>query len=256
MSHYKGNQSGEYPGLLDGRYFWYNSAVLWSTMIDYWRYTGDDTYNVVTVEGLAAQNGNDSPGGQPFLPFNWTLNIGNDDQGFWAMAAMQAAELGFPAAPQGQPSWIELAQDVFDLQAARWSLEEQGTCKGGLVYGINSPSSADKAFKSTLSSAVFLNLGARLSRYTGNQTYAEWAEKTWTWLATTGLIDDESNVFEATGAQSNCTRINRQQWSHAAGVVLEAAAYMYNHVGISLSLTPPVPLTPTSLPTAPSITSN
>jgi mannan endo-1,6-alpha-mannosidase len=242
MSYYMGNQSGEPLGLLDARYFWYNSAVLWSTMIDYWRYTGDVTYNAVTVEGLAAQNGNDSPGGQPFMPFNWTLNIGNDDQGFWAMAAMQAAELGFPVAPQGQPSWIELAQGVFELQAARWSLEEQETCKGGLPYGINSPSSAAQNLKNTLSSAVFLNLGARLSRYTGNQTYADWAERAWTWLATTGLIDDESNVFEATGAASNCTRINRQQWSHAAGVLLEAAAYMYNQVGnpasLSLSYSP------------------
>ncbi len=237
MSYYKGNQSGNDLGLLGSTavtgkdYWWWNSAVLWSSMIDYWRYTGDDTYNAVVVEALTAQSGRGWPGDQPFLPLNWTtVKVGNDDQGFWALAGIQAAELGFPAAPSGQPSWLELTQGVFDILAARWTTEEAGGCKGGLYWAARLDPAGANALKNTLSTAVFLDLGARLSRFTGNHTYADWAEKTWNWLAGTGLIDREYNVIMGTDAKVNCTQFYDQQLSYVAGVLIEAAAYMSNHV--------------------------
>jgi mannan endo-1,6-alpha-mannosidase len=230
MKYYKGNQTGQVLGLLDdpppsSEYYWWTGAALWSTMMDYWRYTGDDTYNTVTVEGLTAQNG----GGlsQAFFPRNWTESLGNDDQGLWGIAAMQAAELDFPSAPQGQPSWIELAQAVFDVLAYRYSLED--TCNGGLRWMVV-PTNTGYEYKTALANGVLINLGARLSRYTGNQTYAEHAEKAWTWLTTVGLIDDEHNVFEGARTDDNCTTLNKFQWSHYPAVLIQAAAYMYNHV--------------------------
>ncbi len=236
MSYYKGNQTGEILGLLgmpppDGDYYWWHSAVLWSTMIDYYRYTGDDTYNSLAVEGLTAQNGGRID--HPFMPANWTPSAGNDDQGFWGLAALQAAEVGLPAPPQGQPTWIELARGVFDTQAARY---DEATCGGGLRWQILL-TNAGYRYKNTPSNAVFLNLGARLARYTGNQTYADWAEKTWTWLAATGLVDGASNVFDGTMADANCTTITKAQFSYSAAILLEAAAYMYNQV----CLLPPLP---------------
>ncbi|KAL2176945.1 glycosyl hydrolase family 76-domain-containing protein [Thermothelomyces heterothallicus CBS 202.75] len=94
-------------------------------MIDYWCYTGDDTYNAVTAEALIAQSGSDLQ--QAFLPLNWTSTIENDDQGFWAMAAMQAAGLGF-SPPTDAPGWVDLAKAVFDMQATRYFAEEDGKC--------------------------------------------------------------------------------------------------------------------------------
>ncbi|KAG7287514.1 hypothetical protein NEMBOFW57_007026 [Staphylotrichum longicolle] len=227
MSYYKGNQSGEIIGLIDreppsGDYYWWNSAVLWSTMIDYWRYTGDDTYNTLAVEGITWQNGGK---GNPFMLPNFTATAGNDDYGFWAMAAMQAVELDFPSAPQGQPGWLELAQGVFDFMVKRYSSEK--ACNGGLRWQVP-PTNKGYEVKNTISNAVFLNLGARLARFTGNQTQGDWAEKTWTWLTTIGLIDGKSNVFDLTSTESNCTQINKLQTSYTAGVLLQAAAYMYN----------------------------
>lgn len=244
MSYYKGNQSGEIIGLIDrqppnGDYYWWNSAVLWSTMIDYWRYTGDDTYNTLAVEGITWQNGGK---GNPFMPPNFTATAGNDDYGFWAMAAMQAVELDFPSAPQGQPGWLDLAQGVFDFMVKRYSSEK--ACDGGLRWQVP-PTNKGYEIKNTISNAVFLNLGARLARFTGNQTQADWAEKTWTWLTTIGLIDDKSNVFELTSTVTNCTQIHKLQTSYTAGVLLQAAAYMYNQVR---------PLLPQRLPASPSLT--
>ena len=61
------------------------------TMINYWYYTGDTTYNAVTKQALLHQAGDDGD----FMPLNQTKTLGNDDQGFWGMAAMTAAETGF-----------------------------------------------------------------------------------------------------------------------------------------------------------------
>ncbi|KAK4153153.1 glycoside hydrolase [Chaetomidium leptoderma] len=231
MLYYKGNQTGEIPGILgspppSGQYYWWTGAVLWSTMLDYWRYTGDETYNTVALEGLVHQNGPDLQ--HPFMPPNWTASMGNDDHGFWGLSAMSAAELEFPNAPGGEPSWIELAQRVFGALEARYDMT-QNTCDGGLRWQVP-PTNNGYNIKNTLSNAVFLNLGARLARYTGNQTYAEWADKTWDWLSTVGLIKKYSNFISIHDSISveNCTDINEVRWSVNTGVLLEGAAYMYN----------------------------
>lgn len=117
---------------------------------------------------------------------------------------------------------------MFDTQAARYSAEE--TCSGGLRWAI-SPASAIWDIKSTVATAVFLNLGARLYRFTGNETYAEWAERSWNWLTDIGLVDDEFNVWDsAVSAEMNCSDIIRYRTSNNAAVLLQAAAYMTSQV--------------------------
>jgi mannan endo-1,6-alpha-mannosidase len=249
MAHYKGNQPGEIPGLLgrtppSGEFYWWTGAILWSTMIDYWHYTGDDTYNDVAVEGITWQSGSGGSTDIPFLLPNHTANMGNDDLGFWAMTAMQAAELNFVSASQDEPSWIDLAKGVFEYQVRLYNIylaeETDDTCNGGLRWQI-APSNGGHDYKNAISTAVMLNLGARLYRYTGNQTYADWAEKTRNWLTGVGFIDVEFNVYDGAHVALNCTDINKSQFSYVAGVIAQAAAYMYNQVWPPLPI--PIPLT-------------
>ena len=61
---------------------------MFGTLVDYWWLTGDDTYNKITKQALIHQAGPDGD----YMPDNQTMTEGNDDQGFWAMAAMSAAE--------------------------------------------------------------------------------------------------------------------------------------------------------------------
>jgi mannan endo-1,6-alpha-mannosidase len=79
-------------------------------------------------------------------------------------------------------------------------------------------------------------LGARLARYTGNTTYADWAEKTWDWEIAVGYIDDEYNIFDGAHVEHNCTDINKAQFSYNNAVYLLGAAYMYNYVSFALPL--------------------
>lgn len=103
---------------------------MWGTFIDYYHLTGDDTYNKVTTQGMLFQVGPD----EDYMPPNVTASLGNDDQGFWGMSAMLAAENNFPNPPDDQPQWLALAQAVFNTQANPDRHDK--TCNGGIRWQI------------------------------------------------------------------------------------------------------------------------
>jgi mannan endo-1,6-alpha-mannosidase len=93
---------------------WWETAGLLGGMIEYWHYTGDATYNDPIAHAILSQAG-------PNNDFMMPAAEGNDDQGWWALAAMSAAEYGLPS-PAGAPSWISLAQNVFNEFESRWDM--------------------------------------------------------------------------------------------------------------------------------------
>lgn len=62
------------------------------------------------------------------------------------------------------------------------------TCGGGLRWQVP-PTNMGYNYKNTIANACFFNLGARLARYTANETYIHWAEKTFQWLWDVHYID-------------------------------------------------------------------
>lgn len=56
------------------------------------------------------------------------------------------------------------------------------------------------------------------------------AEQTWDWVVNIGLMDKDYNIFDGAHVETNCTDINRAQFSYNNGVFLLGAAYMYNFV--------------------------
>jgi mannan endo-1,6-alpha-mannosidase len=187
--------------------------------------TGDPSYNPATVQAISWQAGENGE----FMPENQTKDEGNDDQVFWAFAAVTAAELKFPPPTQGFPSWIGMGQAVFQTQVERWDPQN---CGGGLRWQIQ-PTSTGYTYKNVASNGGFFQLAARLGRYTGNETYIKWAEKTWDWIETTSLLDPNTpqgtRVYDGTGIESNCKKANEQQFSYNYGILIGGLAYMYNH---------------------------
>lgn len=193
-------------------------------MVNYWYYTGDTSYNKATKQALIHQIGDDFD----YMPKNQSKTLGNDDQGFWGMAAMTAAETGFEDPPKGTPGWLALAQAVFNTQAARW---ETSTCNGGLRWQIF-PFNSGFTYKNSISNGCFFNTAARLALYTGNQTYADWATKTWDWMQAVGLMNEKYEVFDGTQLTDNCTSKDHNKWTYNTGVFLMGAAAMYNFVSL------------------------
>ncbi|KAI1002115.1 Mannan endo-1,6-alpha-mannosidase [Podosphaera aphanis] len=220
MSFYTGNRPGDTPGNLPDPYYWWEAGAMFGTMVNYWYYTGDTTYNAITQQALLHQAGEDGD----FMPVNQTKTLGNDDQGFWALAAMTAAETKFDNPPEKDFQWLELAQGVFNTQARRW---DTATCGGGLRWQIFQFNSGF-TYKNSISNGCFFNLAARLALYTGNTTYADQAEMTWQWMTSIGLLTPEFHVYDGAQVSDNCKTQDHNQWTYNVGVFLLGSAAMYN----------------------------
>ncbi|KAI1332094.1 glycoside hydrolase family 76 protein [Xylariaceae sp. FL0255] len=220
LKYYTGNNTGDVPGNLPAPYFWWEAGAMFGTLIDYWFYTGDDTYNDLTLQGMVHQAGDD----QDFMPINQTRTEGNDDQGFWGMAAMSAAENDFPNPPSDQPQWLALAQAVFNEYVTRW---DPANCGGGLRWQIFTFNNGFN-YKNSIANGCFFNIASRLARFTGNQTYADWAEKVFDWMQEIKFMDEQYNIFDGAGTDQNCSIISPAQWTYNAGIYLHGAAVMYN----------------------------
>ncbi|KAI0018655.1 glycoside hydrolase family 76 protein [Xylariomycetidae sp. FL0641] len=229
MAYYHGDEPGQTPGILPGpppagEYYWWQGGALWGTMIDYWHWTGDDTYNDVVYDAIQFQAGEKSD----FMVLNWTASLGNDDQGFWGLTAIEAANFKFQDPPPDKPQWLGLAQGVFNDQTAPDRRDD--TCGGGLRWQIFSTNNGYE-YKNTIANALFFAISAQLARYTNNDTYSQWAEDTWTWLEALNYIDDDYNVYDGGHVEYNCTDVNKVQYSYNAAVLLLGAGYMYNYTG-------------------------
>ncbi|KAF3071384.1 Mannan endo-1,6-alpha-mannosidase DCW1 [Trichoderma lentiforme] len=230
MLQYDGNKTGQIPGILPGPptenkgdYYWWEGGAMMGTYVDYWHLTGDTSYNSVVMEGMLHQVGDHAN----YMPLNHTASLGNDDQGFWGMSAMLAAENKFPNPPADKPQWLALAQAVWNTQADPSRHDE--TCNGGLRWQIPF-SNAGYNYKNTIANGCFFNIGARLARYTRNETYAKRAEDTWNWLWGVGYIDHENwLVYDGGHVEKNCTDINHATFSYNAAVLTHGAAFMYNY---------------------------
>jgi mannan endo-1,6-alpha-mannosidase len=230
MTYYSGNQTGGTPGLLPGPcastacYYWWEAGAMFGSLINYWQYTGDTSYNPTVSQALQFQIGPE----QNFNPPNQSKNMGIDDQDFWAFSAMDAAEANFPAPPEGQPSWLALAQAVFNFQTGYW---DPATCGGGIrwqVYSFN----AGWNLKNTISNGGFFQLAARLARFTNNQTYADWATRSWDWMVSSPLMTLDSSgayqIWDNTDTDTNCSTVTHYYWTYNFGTMLIGAATLYN----------------------------
>lgn len=216
-------------GTFDKPIYWWEAGAVWGGLIDYWSYTGDASYVDTVTQALLAQKGpaND------FMNTEWEKELGNDDQVFWALAAMSAAEQDFPepsaastAGVTNPPSaWLDLAVNAFNTQVARW---DTATCNGGLRWQVYA-SNNGYTYKNSISNGGLFQLAARLHRYTGNATYADWATKVWDWSVGVGAVSASSyDIYDGAGVDQNCTQFDKTQWSYNVAMYLYGAAAMYN----------------------------
>lgn len=212
------------PGLFSDPYYWWEAGAVFGTLIDYSFLTGDNQYDSLIGEAMQHQIGD----ADAFMPLNQSKMLGNDDQGTWGLAAMGAAEAGFTTSKLGNLTWIDLAKNVFDTQVKRW---DEDSCNGGFRWQIFEFNNG-YSYKNSISQGDFMLLAARLAKFTGNSTYSDWAAKVFKWTQDVGLVDDSFHVYDGTDANTDCSKIEQIQWSANSAVFTEAAAHMYNIVGL------------------------
>jgi mannan endo-1,6-alpha-mannosidase len=145
----------------------------------------------------------------------------------WAFAALTAAEYGLREPPTPYPTWFGICDNIFNDYVSRW-IESSNTCGGGLKWQVF-PTSPGYDYKNSISNGGFLQLAARLARFTNNQTYYDWAERVWDWSVTVGLIDTSYNVFDGSDDKINCTGVDHTLWSYNVAVYLYGTAVLYNY---------------------------
>jgi mannan endo-1,6-alpha-mannosidase len=228
MTYYTGNITNTETtiGVLPSPYYWWEAGAMWGAMLDYYHYTSDSSYNNVTTQALLSQVG---PLYDYMVPWH-QKDEGNDDQAFWGFATMSAAEKNFPQPTVGNYSWVQLTENLWNTQVRRW---DTSTCNGGLKWQIF-PFNNGYNYKNSVSNGAFFQLSARLARFTGNQTYIEWANRAYDWMDNVGLIDPGYHIFDGADELKNCSDQNLIIWTYNAGIALYGAAVLYNYTNGSV----------------------
>lgn len=224
MDYYEGIRYGGTVGMFQSPYYWWEAGEAFGGMIDTWAWCQNDTYEQIIYDALMYQRGTQNN----YIPSNQSTTEGNDDQAFWGLAVMEAAERNFTNPPADQPGWLALAQAVYNTMLSRW---DSANCGGGLRWQIFQWNGGYD-YKNTISNSCLFVLAARLARYTGNETYITTAEMVWDWLVDIKFIVDDSTGFfiydGANIANNNCSTIHQQTWSYNYGLLFAGTAYLYN----------------------------
>ncbi|CAN6599554.1 mannan endo-1,6-alpha-mannosidase Dcw1p [Trichomonascus vanleenenianus] len=207
-------------------YYWWEYGVTWKSLIDFAFYARTNAYTSEMQNALASQAGSQNN----YLP-SWMVNqMGNDDEGFWGLAAVTAAERGMPA-ENGSPSWLAYAQNVYNELSSRWDTQ---TCSGGLRWQINE-SQTGYDYKNSVTNGCLFNLAARLARINrGNSQYTNMCEQIWDWITKVGYIteiDGGLGVYDGAHVESGCTDIDKDEWTYNSGLYLAGSAVLYQVTG-------------------------
>ncbi|KZM24258.1 Mannan endo-1,6-alpha-mannosidase [Ascochyta rabiei] len=225
MELYKNNATGtptQDIGIWPQPHYWWEGGASWGGLIEYTQFSGDNSHVETLQQALTANYG---PNNDFILTYRKS-QTGNDDQAFWALAVMSALEYQFPDADSAPADYLEVAVNAFNNIVGRW---DTTTCDGGLKWQIYPENAYGYNYKNSISNGCAFALGARLARYTGNQTYADWAEKIYDWTKSVGLITDIYEVFDGTDDKTNCASVaDKTQWTYNNAMFLHGSAFMYD----------------------------
>jgi predicted alpha-1,6-mannanase (GH76 family) len=207
---------------------WWNSGNAITVLIDYSRVSNSSQYLPVLANTyVAAQNTN-----------RGFLNQYNDDEGWWALAWIDAYDL------TGNKVYLVMAKSIFADLADEWD----DTCGGGIWW------SKEHKYKNAIANELFLSVAAQLAnRDSANRaSYLNWANLEWSWFLKSGMINARNLVNDGLkivpGSRpltSTCKNNGGTEWSYNQGVVVGGLAEL-----AKLNSDPNLPLTAQKIATA------
>ncbi|ODV70909.1 glycoside hydrolase family 76 protein [Cyberlindnera jadinii NRRL Y-1542] len=206
--------------------YWWQAGEAYNSLLNYQHICGDTQFEDDIYNGMMAQVGSDFN----FQPEEHVWEIGNDDIGTWALAAMQAAESGFKQ-PNDSTTWADVARNSFDLLYSRW---DSSTCGGGIRWQFDS-SKSGWSYKATIANGNLFQLGARLARYTGDSSYITKAKTVYNWIGSANLFSElqyGTEVYDGFNVE-DCSDITKVLWTYNYGILLSGCAYMNQVTGDS-----------------------
>lgn len=182
---------------------WWNSANALTALIDYSRVSGSPRYTDVIATTYAAN-----------LPMGF-LNEYYDDEGWWALAWIDAYDLTHKAA------YLETAQSIFEDMTGGWD----ETCGGGLWW--RKKRDGKNAIENELFLSVAAHLANRVEDRSQRDEYRNWADREWQWFRRSGMIEGDHLI--ADGLDAHCQDNHGHKWSYNQGVIVGGLAELARH---------------------------
>lgn len=225
FNYYEGLKYGGTVGMFSSPYYWWHAGEAFGGWVDYWYFCAQDneTFANMLYDAMWHQRGTD----YDYMPSNQSMTEGNDDQGVWGMAIMQAVERNFTN--PDEHTWLYMIQAVFNSMNNRW---DSTTCNGGLRWQIFTWNSGYN-YKNSIANGCLFHIAARLYRFTEESLYLEAAERVYDWMWEVGFIVDSPDfvIYDGADDTENCTDLTIHKWSYTYGIFLAGCAYLYNATG-------------------------
>lgn len=209
-------------GYFNGGYYWWVFSQLFHSLMDYTYVCGDDAYLDMIHEGITSQLGDYND----FRPSLQIRNIGNDDQTFWGLLALNAHRHGM-APPSDSLSWLQVGQNVFNEVYERW---DPDTCGGGIRWQIL-PDHSGYNYKNSISNGNLFLMSLQLFDFTRNQTYYTVSSQLWDWVSEVGFVADNDDgvlsVKDGANVDESCSEFTHSEWSYNYGTYLGAFGLLY-----------------------------
>ena len=180
---------------------WWNSANAITMLVNYSRVSATDTYLPVLTNTFQ----------QAQIKYSGFLNTYYDDEGWWALAWIDAYDL------TKNPQYLAMAESIFADMAAGW---DTTMCGGGIWW------SKDRKNKNAIANELFLSVAGHLANRVHDPVrsgrYLSLAEKEWQWFRDSGMINSQFLVNDGLNAASpsGCVNDGKRTWSYNQGVIL------------------------------------
>lgn len=179
---------------------WWNAANSTYTLVDYSLRTGSEVY-LDEIDTTFEVN----KAGQ-------FLNEFYDDEGWWGLTWVHAYDL------TQDEKYLEMAQVIFEDMTTGWD----ETCGGGVWW------KKDRQYKNAIPNELFLQLAAKLYNRTDDDTYLDWAQRTWDWFKGTGMINQANLINDGL---RDCKNNQDITWTYNQGVILGGLVELYKATG-------------------------
>ncbi|KAH6588752.1 hypothetical protein BASA61_005845 [Batrachochytrium salamandrivorans] len=180
---------------------WGESALIWNSVIGYLGTANDvpvldvlrKSLNIASFQGIGDFLGGD------LAPLELLLHAKTNDKLVpWGLAVARGA-LVFGSLTQIDPAGLTFGNLTVRTWERLHSFWDDTVCGGGIPTDPSVPLRSQT--KTAATNAGFMALSAQLYGMTGNTTYRVWADKTYNWMVTSGLLTSTFSVHESLGVQ-------------------------------------------------------
>ncbi|MFI5916201.1 glycoside hydrolase family 76 protein [Dactylosporangium sp. NPDC051541] len=195
---------------------WWNSAVALSTVIQYIRRTGDQTYAWAVRRTFDVNRLAFPAGGRSSDPIEGHfISRSIDDTAWWGLTWLDAYDLTHDAV------YLQEAVTIANYVAGFW---DTSTCGGGVWWD------RERTYKNAVTIGLYLRLTAALhNRIAGDTAWLGKAVTGWNWLQNSGLINGAGLVND--GLTGDCRNNGQTVWTYNQGLAIGAAMELYRATG-------------------------